>query len=100
MNPQDVHYEADGELFVWNRAKAEWNWRKHGIKFEEAASVFGDPYFVLVDATRKDEARNAAIGFDTHARLLYVVHVEIETTCIRIISARRAESREESRYVE
>jgi len=36
----DVPYELNGDLFVWNREKAEANWRKHGVRFEEAASVF------------------------------------------------------------
>ena len=100
MDPTDVHYEVNGDLFVWNRDKAELNWRKHGVRFEEAATVFGDPLFVLTDASRNDEARDAAIGFDMHARLLFVVHVEIEATCIRIISARRAEPREEALYAD
>ncbi len=63
MPTQDIHFEANGDLFVWNTVKAEINWRKHGIRFEEAASVFGDPMFVLTDASRNDEARDAAIGF-------------------------------------
>lgn len=96
----DVHYEHNGDLFVWNRAKAEANWRKHGVRFQEAAGVFSDPLFVLTDASRNDEARDAAIGFDAHGRLLFVVHVEVEATCIRIISARRAEPREEALYAE
>ncbi|BCN37308.1 membrane protein [Alicycliphilus denitrificans] len=100
MNPADVHYEVNGDLFVWNRDKAMLNWRKHGVRFEEAATVFGDPYFVLTDASRNDEARDAAIGFDLNARLLFVVHIEIEATCIRIISARRAEPREEALYAD
>lgn len=33
-------------------------------------------------------------------RQLFVVHIEIEDTCIRIVSARRAEPSEESRYAE
>jgi uncharacterized DUF497 family protein len=56
--------------------------------------------FVLVDASRNDEARNAVIGFDIAGRLLFVVHVAIEETYIRIISARRAEPKEEERYAE
>jgi uncharacterized DUF497 family protein len=96
----EVHYELNGDLFVWNRDKAELNWRKHGVRFEEAASVFGDPLFVLTDASRNDEARDAAIGFDANARLLFVVHIEIEGACIRIISARRADSREEAIYAD
>lgn len=96
----DVQYEHHGDLFVWNRDKAELNWRKHGVRFEEAASVFSDPLFVLTDASRNDEARDAAIGFDTHARLLFVVHIEIEDAWIRIVSARRAEPREEALYAD
>ncbi len=97
MNTQ---YELNGELFVWNQEKAELNWRKHGVQFEEAAAVFFDPLFVLTDASRNDEARDAAIGFDFQARLLYVVHVEVEDTCIRLISARRAEPHEEKIYAD
>jgi uncharacterized protein len=61
--------------------------------------VFADPAFVLVTASRNDEAREAVIGFDTAGRLLYVVHIEFEAAYIRIISARRAESQEEQIYV-
>ncbi len=70
------------------------------MRFEEAASVFFDPLFVLVDASRNNEARHAAIGFDGASRLLYVVHVEIEARAIRIVSARRATSREEDIYAQ
>lgn len=100
MRSQDIHFEANGDLFVWNAGKAEINWRKHGIRFKEAATVFGDPLFVLTDASRNDEARDAAIGFDMRGRLLFVVHIEIEATCIRIISARRAEPHEEVIYAQ
>ena len=93
-----VQFECNGDSFVWNADKAQKNWRKHGVRFEEAATVFADPLFVLVDATRNDEARDAAIGFGSSGRLLYVVHIEIEGTCIRIISARRADPHEEFEY--
>ncbi len=85
-------------LFVWRASKALKNLSKHGIRFEEAATVFGDPNVVLVDASRNDEARDAVIGFDITGRLLFVVHIEFEDTAIRIISARRAESEEEQKY--
>ena len=94
----DVQFECNGDSFVWNSEKALANWRKHGVRFEEAATVFADPFFVLVDASRNDDARDAAIGFGSSGRLLYVVHIELEGICIRIISARRAEPHEESVY--
>ena len=96
----DDHFAVNGDLFVWNQDKAQINWRKHGVRFAEAATVFSDPLFVLTDASRNDEARDAAIGFDIQGRLLFVVHIEIEATCIRIISARRAELNEEAIYAQ
>ena len=50
----DIHFKLNGEGFVWNAAKAEKNWRRHGVRFEEAVAVFFDPLFVLVDASRKE----------------------------------------------
>ena len=91
-------FELNGDLFVWDLDKAETNWRKHGVRFEEAATVFGDPLFILVDASRDEETRDAAIDFDTAERLLYVVHIEFYESHIRIISARRAEADEAQRY--
>lgn len=95
----DIHFTLNGESFVWNDAKAQRNLRKHGVRFEEAAAVFADPAFVLVQASRNDEAREAAIGFDAVGRLLYVVHIEVDAVFIRIISARRAKPEEEQIYV-
>jgi len=95
----DIHFSLNGESFVWNAVKAQKNLHKHGVRFEEAATVFADPAFVLVQASRNEEARDAAIGFDAVGRLLYVVHIEFEATYIRIISARRAEPQEEQIYV-
>ncbi len=94
----DIQFELNGNLFVWNAKKANSNWNKHGVRFEEAATVFDDPMFVLVSSARNDESRDAAIGFDAIGRLLYVVHIEYEATFIRIISARRAEPDEEANY--
>lgn len=96
----DTRFELNGDTFVWDTTKNELNWNKHGIRFEEAAAVFGDPLFVLVDAARNEEARQAAIGFDAAGRLLYVVHLEFEMDCIRLISARRATTAEEHRYAD
>lgn len=96
MTRMDFRFEINGLVFLGNSEKAERNQQKHGISFEEAAEVFFDPYFRLIDASRNEEARDAAIGRDTRSRLLYVVHIEIEDEFIRIISARKA-TREEIR---
>lgn len=58
----DRFFEHRGTLFVWNEAKAAANMHKHGISFEEAATVFDDPLFKFQDASRNDEGRDAVIG--------------------------------------
>ena len=55
---------------------------------------------MLTDASRNDEARDAAIGFDQMARLLFVVHIAFEDECIRIIPARHTEPHEEALYAQ
>src|SRR5487761_2274828 len=95
----DIHYELNGTRFVWHAKKAASNPVKHdGITFEEAATVFFDPFFELVKAERRDEGRDAIIGCDISGRLLFVVHVEIEGEFIRIISARRATNEESYKH--
>lgn len=69
-------------------------------RFEEAATVFDDPLFILRDATRNDELREAAIGLSSIARLLTVVHLEVDGEFIRIISAWRASAAEEALYAQ
>ncbi len=95
----DIHYELNGTAFVWNAKKAVVNSVKHdGITFEQAATVFFDPFFRLLEAGRNDDARDAIIGFDASYRLLFVVHVEIEGEFIRIISARRVTNEERKNH--
>ena len=100
MMSTDVRFELNGDAFVWHAEKARKNVLKHSFRFEDAAAVFFDPMFVLMRASRNDEAREAAVGFDAIGRLLYVVHIEIDGDAIRIISARRAELHEEKIYVD
>ena len=94
----DVRHELNGTAFIWNVEKARLNLRNHGVAFEEAAEVFFDPFFRLVDAGRNDEGRDAVIGYDCRSRLLCVIHIEIEGESVRIISARKATSPERETY--
>lgn len=96
----DVRHHIGGSDFVRDADKAAATWRSRGIRFEDAATVFMDPLLVLVDASRRDEARDAVIGFDRLGRLLFVVHIEFAGDCIRIISARAAEPHEEALYAQ
>jgi uncharacterized protein len=94
----DRVFEHGGTSFRWDESKAAENQRKHGVSFEEAVSVFDDPLFVLQDASRRQEQRDAVIGFSSAGRLLTVVHIEIDGEFIRIISAWRASAAEEAFY--
>lgn len=95
----DVYFVLNGITFVWNNEKASSNPQKHdGITFRQAAEVFFDPFLVVIDASRNDEARDAIIGLDTRWNLLYVVHIEREENVIRIISARKATRQERAIY--
>ena len=94
----NVYFALNGITFVWDDEKAKNNPSKHdGITFQQAAEVFFDP-FVVVDASRNQEARDAVIGLDTRWNLLYVVHIEREESVIRIISARKATRTEQLEY--
>jgi hypothetical protein len=52
----------------------------------------------LIDATGREEVRDAAVGYTDGSRLLFVVHVIRHEEIIRIISARQATSQERKRY--
>jgi uncharacterized DUF497 family protein len=84
--------------FEWDRRKAELNVRKHGVTFEEAATVFNGPVLREYDLVHGPEEREIVIGFSYRARLLFVVIYEYEEDTIRIISARRASRVEGQRY--
>jgi uncharacterized DUF497 family protein len=94
----DRIFEHHGSTFVWDSDKAAANESRHGVKFEEGATVFDDPFLMIKDASRNGEQRDAAIGFSSTGRLLTVVHVECSGEFIRIISAWRASAAEEALY--
>jgi uncharacterized protein len=95
----NVYFVLNGITFSWNNEKAQANPLRHdGITFQQAAEAFFDPFLVLTDASRNDEARDAVIGLDARWNLLYVVHIEHEGENIRIISARKATRQERLLY--
>ncbi|MCL5264729.1 MAG: BrnT family toxin [Chloroflexi bacterium] len=67
-----------GLVFEWDTRKAELNERKHGISFEEAATVLGDPLsLTILDPIHSEaEERFITIGRSIDRRLLVVVHTE------------------------
>ncbi|MEQ8538810.1 MAG: BrnT family toxin [Coleofasciculus sp. D1-CHI-01] len=95
----DVYFVLNGITFVWNEQKAQQNPAQHnGVTFQQATEAFFDPFLVVVDASRNNEARDAVIGLDKRWNLLYVVHIERDDDMIRIISARKATRKERDYY--
>jgi uncharacterized protein len=78
--------------FSWDPRKADTNFRKHGIAFDEAITVFNDPLALIFDdiAHSDDEHREIIIGFSALSRLVLVCFVERDEDTIRLISTRRA----------
>lgn len=85
--------------FEWNENKARTNLDKHGVSFEEAATVFGDPMSLTIPdpAHSQAEERFVILGRSHRQRLVVVSHTERGDN-IRIISARPASRRERRTY--
>ncbi len=85
----------------WDPTKARINHRKHGVTFEEAATVFSDPLSSTIPDPlhSEDEERCIIIGQSIQQRLLVVVHTDRGDN-IRIISARVANTYERKTYEE
>jgi len=85
--------------FEWDREKAKRNYRKHGVDFEEAVTVFYDPLSATFDDPDHSigEQRMVTIGFSSRDRLMVVSHTE-RGKAIRIISARPVTRHERKRH--
>src|SRR5688500_16094954 len=85
--------------FEWDHKKAAANRRKHGVTFEEATTVFGDPLAAIFvdEGHSRSELRAIMIGSSDVNRLL-VVRVTDRAGRLRILSARRATKRERRDY--
>lgn len=89
--------------FEWDDTKAESNYRKHGIRFEEAVLAFDDPLAITrQDRIENGEERWQTIGLVAGCLLLMVAHtLRLEDEgieVVRIISARRVDRTERRRY--
>jgi uncharacterized DUF497 family protein len=85
----------------WDSTKARRNLKKHGVSFEEAATVFTDPLSSTIEDPlhSEDEDRFVIIGQSIRGRILVVVHAD-RGDKIRIISARVATAHEREQYEE
>ncbi len=85
--------------FEWDASKDRENQRKHGVSFQEATTVFGDPLASTIpdpDHSR-GEPRYLTAGYTSNHRLIVVSHTE-QGDNFRIISAREASAHERKTY--
>lgn len=88
-------------LFQWDEKKNKLNQKKHGVSFEEAESVFFDEHARLIsDPDNSDEEdRFILLGLAESLKMLIVVHIYRENDeVVRIISARKAQKKEQKFY--
>ena len=85
--------------FEWDDDKAASNLETHEVSFEEAATVFRDPFAMIFDdeAHSLEEQREIIIGHSTRNRLLLVCFTE-RGDKLRIFSARPATRKERQDY--
>ena len=87
--------------FEWDRNKAIVNLSKHSVSFDEAKTVFQDPFYIVFDDPDHsfEEDRCVTIGQSTQNRLLFISYTERENR-VRLISARKATPSERELYEE
>ena len=92
--------------FEWDERKGRENRKVHKVGFEEAKTVFNDPFLISFpdDVHSAHEERLLSIGTSISGRVLLVVHTESYEAdgviVVRIISARKATSSERRVYEE
>jgi uncharacterized DUF497 family protein len=88
-------------IYEWDPKKAGANRRKHGVSFEEAATVFLDPLAVTYPDPDHSgaEIREITIGHSAKRRVVFLSHTQ-RGDRIRIIGARKLTPKECKQYEE
>lgn len=89
--------------FEWDDNKNKLNQQKHGVTFEEARTVFDDPFQIskLDYRFSYNEERWVTIGSTNNSKILVVANLFFSDDgeeIIRIISARPANPKERATY--
>ena len=87
--------------FEWDPEKDRRNQARHGVSFDEASTVFGDPFAITIDDPNHstDEHRLLTTGNAEGQRLIIVVHTDRDDR-ICLISAREVTAAERQHYAE
>ncbi|WP_456417656.1 BrnT family toxin [Thiolapillus sp.] len=84
--------------YEWDPEKARDNLKKHGVDFADAVISLEDENALTIEDKDHDEVRFKTLGMDPYLNVLYVVHTEVSSNRIRIISARKADKKEKKYY--
>ncbi|PNW65303.1 UNVERIFIED_CONTAM: hypothetical protein BEN50_03915 [Euhalothece sp. KZN 001] len=83
--------------FEWDEGKRESNWQKHGVDFEDITPIFEtDPVEWIDNRKNYGEERVNVLG-EVEGDIFFVTYTKRDTK-YRLISARRANSRERRKY--
>lgn len=96
MAPCWGHDNVQDEAFEWDDEKTAGNWQKHAVAFEDALVAFDDRNCIEELTDEEGEERWMLKGM-ADGRVLVVIYVERDGR-FRIISARKANKREQSEY--
>jgi len=88
-------------VFEWDEIKEKTNLKKHKVSFEEGKTIFNDPFlFTFSDNEHSEnEQRYLSLGLSVNGHVLVLTHTERRGK-IRIISCRKATTRERKFYEE
>ena len=87
--------------FEWDEEKSKGNLRKHGVSFDEAKTVFNDPFAMTISDPEhsSQEDRYIDLGMSSQERMLMVWYTERGRN-IRIIGSRTATRKQRREYEE
>jgi len=86
--------------FEWDTRKAAQNLAKHGVPFEYATRVFLDRHRIESEDERHDYEEERRITLGRIEERIFAVAYTPRGDLIRLISARKANEREQRRYYE
>jgi len=89
-------------IYEWDPNKADENLKRHKVSFDEATSVFTDPFALTFDDPdhSQEERRYVTTGTSSKQRIVFLAHVDRGEDQVRIISARPATATEAHAYQE
>jgi uncharacterized protein len=84
--------------FEWDTIKAERNVLKHGVVFEYATRMFSDPNRIDREDGRRDYSEERRVTFGKIEGRVFAVAYTLRGEVLRLISARKANPREQRQY--